>query len=41
MVLNARQRKALDASDFGLPKERKYPMPDAVHVRMAIRYFKK
>ncbi len=29
--LNAAKRNALPKSDFGLPKERKYPMPDAEH----------
>ena len=27
-------------SDFGLPEERKYPMPDATHVRAAESYFR-
>jgi hypothetical protein len=26
-------------SDFGLPDERKFPMPDAAHVRAAESYF--
>ena len=29
--LTAKKRKALAASVFGLPKERKYPMPDKSH----------
>ena len=34
------QRKELNDSDFGLPEERKYPMPDATHVRAAESYFR-
>ena len=30
----------LPISDFGLPEERKYPMPDATHVRAAESYFR-
>jgi hypothetical protein len=33
--LNAAKRKALPKSDFGMPGERKYPMPDANHARNA------
>lgn len=33
--LKAKQRNALPKSDFGLPGERKYPMPDANHARAA------
>ncbi len=33
--LTARKRNALPKSDFGLPGERKYPMPDASHARDA------
>jgi hypothetical protein len=29
------RRKALPESDFGLPGERKYPMPDKAHARDA------
>lgn len=29
--LKAAQRNALPASEFGLPKQRKYPMPDRTH----------
>lgn len=31
--LDTEERKELNDSDFGLPEERKYPMPDATHVR--------
>ncbi len=30
-VLNTKQRKDLSKSVFGLPAERKYPMPDREH----------
>ena len=40
MKLNAKQLAGLPDSDFGLPKERKYPMPDKEHVRKAIQFFK-
>ena len=33
--LNARKRNALPDSKFGLPSERKYPMPDKAHARNA------
>lgn len=39
MILSAKQRAALEPSDFGLPKERRYPMPDKNHVIQAIRFF--
>lgn len=29
--LNAAARKQIPASEFGLPRQRKYPMPDASH----------
>lgn len=38
--LNAAERKNLRASDFGLPAEREFPMPDAVHVHAAEAYFR-
>jgi hypothetical protein len=34
-VLKAAQRKRLPASDFGEPKQRKYPMPDRAHAANA------
>ncbi len=33
--LTTKQRKQEPASDFGLPEERKYPMPDKAHARNA------
>lgn len=29
--LNSAERKSLPASDFGMPGQRKYPMPDKSH----------
>ena len=37
--LSKDQRDNLPASVFGIPELRKYPLTDANHVRMAIRYF--
>lgn len=34
-VLKAAERNRLAGSDFGLPKQRKYPMPDKSHARNA------
>lgn len=33
--LSTERRKSLPASEFGLPGERKYPMPDKAHARDA------
>jgi len=33
--LTTAKKKAEPKSDFGLPEERKYPMPDAAHARNA------
>jgi len=33
--LSTRKRNAEPKSDFGLPEERKYPMPDKSHARNA------
>ena len=33
--LTAKKRKAEPKSDFGLPEEKKYPMPDKAHARNA------
>lgn len=33
--LNAKARKKVTKSDFGLPGERKYPMPDRAHAANA------
>lgn len=34
-VLTAKRRRRLKSSTFGLPRERKFPMPDKVHARVA------
>jgi len=39
--LTSKQRKGLKSSTFGLPAERKYPMPDASHARVAKSYASK
>lgn len=40
--LDTEERKELNDSDFGLPEERKYPMPDATRtggrILFSIRY---
>lgn len=33
--LNARQRNKIPSSEFGMPGERKYPMPDKSHAANA------
>lgn len=38
--LDTEERRELDSSDFGLPQERAFPMPDAAHVRAAEAYFR-
>lgn len=38
-TLTAEQRKNLKSSDYGLPDQKKFPMPDESHVRSAIRFF--
>jgi len=38
--LSTEDRKELKDSDFGLPKERAYPMTDATHVHAAEAYFR-
>jgi len=38
--ISTKERKELRSSDFGLPKDREYPMPDDVHVRAAEAYFR-
>lgn len=37
--LSEKERDDLPKSDFGIPSERKFPMPDAEHVRSAASYF--
>jgi hypothetical protein len=34
-TLNEKKRDSLKSSTFGLPEERKYPMPDKSHARNA------
>ncbi len=38
--LSTEERKELSDSEFGLPEQRAYPMPDAAHVRAAEAYFR-
>ena len=38
--LDAEERRELSSSDFGIPEERAFPMPDAAHVRAAEAYFR-
>lgn len=38
-VLTEDKLSADERTDFGLPKKKKYPMPDEEHVRAAIRFF--
>ena len=38
--LDAEKRRELSSSDFGIPEERAFPMPDAAHVRAAEAYFR-
>lgn len=38
-ALSSSDRKKMKSSTFGLPKERKFPLNDAAHVRSAISYF--
>jgi hypothetical protein len=38
-VLSSDDRDKLSDSKFGIPELRKYPMPDADHVRAAIKMF--
>lgn len=35
MKLTSKHRAAMPRSEFGLPKQRKYPMPDRVHAANA------
>lgn len=37
--LSAADRKKISDADYGLPGQKKYPMPDESHVRSAIRFF--
>lgn len=38
-ALSTKERNRLDDSFFGLPAQRKYPMPDKKHVLLAIKFF--
>lgn len=38
--LDTDERRDLNDSEFGLPEQRAYPMPDAAHVRAAEAYFR-
>lgn len=38
--LDAEECRELSSSDFGIPEERAFPMPDAAHVRAAEAYFR-
>lgn len=38
-TLTAAERKVISDKDYGLPGQKKYPMPDESHVRSAIRFF--
>lgn len=37
--LSTKERKQLPDSAFGIPSERRYPMPDKEHVKLAIKFF--
>ncbi len=39
--LTYKQKKSFPASTYGLPKEKKYPMPDKAHARSAKSYASK
>ena len=39
-TLDAARRNELKNSDFGIPENREFPMPDAAHVRSAEAYFR-
>jgi hypothetical protein len=39
--LTTKERNKLPAKDFGMPKERKYPMEDKTHARVAKSYASK
>lgn len=38
-LMHAMTEEEIDKKKFGLPKSKKYPMPDADHVRSAIKFF--
>jgi unconventional prefoldin RPB5 interactor 1 len=37
--INEMARSKMDSDTFGIPSQKKYPMPDAKHVKLAIRFF--
>ena len=37
--MNEMAKSKMDPSVFGIPSQRKYPMPDAKHVKLAIKFF--
>lgn len=37
--LSTKERNKIDNSEFGLPKQRRYPLNDRAHVMAAIRMF--
>lgn len=37
--INEMARSKMDPSSFGIPSQKKYPMNDAKHVKLAIRFF--
>ena len=39
--LSSKEREQLSDEDFALPKERRFPIHDKVHVQKAIQYFHK
>jgi len=39
--LNSKDRAVLPDSDFALPKERKYPINDLAHAKLALEYVNK
>lgn len=39
--LSTKDRREIAESDFGIPSQRKYPMPDKSHLMQAIRFFNK
>lgn len=40
-VLKAKERNALNDSEFGIPELRKYPLTDETHINMAVKFFGK
>lgn len=40
-ILNTKARSKLSSQTFGLPAQRKYPMPDASHAKVAKSYASK